>query len=141
MRHSALLLIAGFTCIGCYDGEQLVELARAEAIRTRLEEVDLGTYRTTMPRDAVTASVTEMEFRVFGNVPRYRIPEIEEQLETEGYRIRYATLTALRQAAPEDLADPGLTVLRERIAEVANEILKEGAIDSVGFADIRFVHH
>ena len=135
----ALAISALLSCAGCYDGERLLQQARAKTMRTGLEELDLGTYRTTLPRDPATAVVTEIEFQIFGNLPRYRIPEVETQLESDGYRLRYAILTAVRQATAADLADPDLVAIRKRLADVANELLAEAPIHSIGFEALRFV--
>ena len=132
------LLVA---CVGCYDGDKLVEQVLSKATQMRLEEIDLGTYRTTMPRDPVTANFTDMQFRIFGNVPRYRLEEMQEQLDEAVYLLRHETLTAVRQATPEELTDPDLSQLRQRLIEVVNGVLGEDKIDSIGFAEVRFMHH
>jgi hypothetical protein len=139
MTFSIMLGLTGMISSGCYDGEQLVELARSEAIRTRLEEIDLGTYRTTVPRDPETALVAELEFRIFANAPRYRIPAIKEALAEHGFRLRYETLAAVRQATPEELAEPNLVELRRRISDVTGNVLKDTGIQSIGFADLRLL--
>ena len=69
---------------GCYDGAALVNDVRSAALRTRLAEVDLGTIKTTMPRDQASSTTTEVELHIFGTVPRYRVPEIEKQLQADG---------------------------------------------------------
>src|SRR6188508_1220143 len=64
MRHpTGLRLVAlAFGIVlasGCYNGPKLVEQARSAAQRTRLAEVDLGTFHTTMPKDSENKSLTE----------------------------------------------------------------------------------
>ena len=44
-----------FSAAGCYDGDALVQRVRDRSIRTRLEEVDLGEFRVTLPRDEVSS--------------------------------------------------------------------------------------
>ena len=142
-RREYLPAIMAFVlaCAGCYDGQQLIEQVRDEAIRMQLEEIDLGTYRTTMPRDTATATFTDMQFRIFGNVPRYRMEAIQRQLEEDTYRLRHETLAAVREATHDELTDPDLTKLRQRLANVVNGLLADSPIDSIGFADVRFLHH
>ena len=122
---------------GCYDGAALVEHARSAAQSTRLAEVELGTYLTTMPKDPETKSLTELELRLFGTVPRYRVPMVERQLKTDDYRLRHELLAAVRQASPGELAEPSLTQLRLRIEKVVNAILKDAPIERVLFYNIR----
>ena len=134
-------IVFAVACAGCYEGEQLIEQLHSEANRAGLEEIDLGTYRTTMPRDEATATFTDMQFRIFGNVPRYHLETVRARIESDVYRLRHDMLSAVRQATPEELTDPDLTGLRERIADVVNEVLGEVQIDAIGFADVRFMRH
>jgi hypothetical protein len=122
---------------GCYDGKALVEQARSVAITTRLAEVDLGTYHTTLPRDPQSGLFTELEVRVFGTVPRYRVGEIEKQLKTEEFRLRHETLATLRSSSREDLAEPNLTKLRSRIERVVNGLLENAPVKTIGFYSFR----
>lgn len=125
---------------GCYDGQELVELAQAEAMRTRLDEVDLGRFHTSLPRNPNGNSVTEIEFEIFASAARYRVPTIEERLERERFRLRSETLRAVRQASPEELTEPDLASLKGRIASVANEILEDNLIQAVGFKSFRLMY-
>jgi hypothetical protein len=134
----AILVSVLVSCAGCYDGATLVEMARAEAIQSEMDEIDLGAYQTTLPRDPMTAVVTEIQFQIFGNAPRYRSEQVKEQLKSEGYRLRYATLTAVRQAAAEEFAEPDLTTLRRRLKDVANEVFDDAPISSIGFEKLSF---
>jgi hypothetical protein len=122
---------------GCYDSGALINEARSAAQRTRLAEVDLGTYRTTMPKDAASGSLTELEVHLFGTVPRYRVSTIEQQLQSEDFRLRHEMLAAVRQSTAGELAEPNLTQLRARIEKVVNEILKDSPVEMVGFYDVR----
>ena len=138
-RERLLIVAAVFgcgLCAGCYDGTALVSRARSAALTTRLSEVDLGSYHTTLPRDPNSVSLTELRMHLFGTVPRYRVPAIEQQLKTEEFRIRHATLAAVRKASREELAEPSLASLRERIEKVVNEILEDAPVKSIGFYDV-----
>jgi len=137
---TAIVLAAVLVCPGCYDGKALIERVRSAALRNRLEEVDLGTYRTTMPRDPATNAFAEIEIHVFGTAPRYRVQSIEKQLEGDEYRLRHETLMAVRNATLQQLAEPDLTKLRDRIAQVVNNILDDSPIKSIGFYDVRITY-
>jgi hypothetical protein len=134
MRKSlvALLLPLGL-CAGCYDGDALINEARSAAMRTRLVEIDLGSYRTSMPRKRNESEATEIELHIFGTVPRYRIPEIEKQLQADGYRLRSETIAAVRKSTPQELAEPNLTALRSRLEKVVNSQLADAPVKSIGF--------
>jgi len=93
-----------------------------------------------MPRDPVTNTAVEMKLHLFGTVPQYRIPAIEKQLKTEGYRLRYETLIAIRQTSLKELAEPDLGHLRSRLTNVVNDVLTEATIKSVGFEDFQIVY-
>jgi hypothetical protein len=126
-------------CGGCYDGRALIEQIRNDALRSKTHEIDLGLYRTTMPRNLDTDSLTEIELQLFGTVPQYRIPAINRQLKADGYRLRYDTLVAIRQTKPEELAEPNLGQLRARLTQVANNILEDSPIKSIGVEQIRII--
>lgn len=132
----ALMVLAGCTSTGCYDGDALVEAARSTAVKTRLAEIDFGTFEMTLPRDRETNVLTELKLHVFGTVPRYRVPDIKRQLKVEEYRLRAETLEAVRQASRDELAEPSLTQLRERIIRVVNEVLAESPVKTIGFYEV-----
>jgi hypothetical protein len=121
---------------GCYDGDVLVQAARSTAVQTRLAEVDFGTFQIMLPRDPKSGLYTEMKLHVFGTVPRYRESEVKNQLKAEEYRVRAETLGAVRAANRDELAEPSLTKLRERIERVMNQILAEEPVKSVGFYEV-----
>ncbi|MCI0333117.1 MAG: hypothetical protein L0228_07835 [Planctomycetes bacterium] len=134
-----LLLLATFGVApfaGCYDGDALVQAARSSAVKTRLAEVDFGTFQTSLPRDRATDSSTELKLHIFGTVPRYRVPDIKKQLKAEEYRLRSETLSAVRNATRNELAEPSLAQLRERIERVVNEILTDAPVKTIGFYEV-----
>jgi hypothetical protein len=133
----AVALAACLTCSGCYDGAALVNEVRSAALRTRLVEIDLGTYRTTLPRKRNESEAGEIKLHIFGTVPRYRIPEIEKHLQADGYRLRHETLAAVRQSTEEELTEPNLTALRERLEQVINQQLADAPIKSIGFYEVQ----
>jgi hypothetical protein len=132
----ALLLALGL-CAGCYNDDALINEVRSAALRTRLVEVDLGSYRTTMPRKRNESEATEVQLHIFGTVPRYRVPEIEKQLEADGYRLRHETLAAVRKSTAQELAEPNLTALRARLEKVINEQLADAQVKSIGFYEVQ----
>jgi hypothetical protein len=134
------LLAACFLAGGCYDSKVLLEQVQSDALRNQLHEVDLGYYHTTMPRNPATRTYTEMELRLFGMVPQYRVGAIEKQLQSDGYRLRFETLAAIRESSEEELTEPDLTRLRARLTEVANNVLDDAPFKSIGLEDFRIEH-
>ncbi|MEN1679539.1 MAG: hypothetical protein AAGJ46_08090 [Planctomycetota bacterium] len=131
-------LVAGLSSTGCYSGSTLVERVRNDAMRNRLEELELGTYSLTMPRDPATTETVEIELRLFGTLARYRVDEVEKQLEEKDYLLRHATLMAIRKSLDDDFADPDLAALRGRLLAATNALLDEPSVQKVGFHMIRF---
>ena len=127
------LLLLCLSITGCFNGEALVAQARANASSTLREEVDLGKYTVTLPRPVDASTTVTLKMHVFANVAKRDVPKIEEQLEERKYLLRHKTIMKLRQAAPEDLADPALTTLRSSVADVTKQILSAAPIDSIGF--------
>lgn len=138
---SVLVGTLSLVCAGCYSGDSLVLLARSEAMRTRLSEVQLGHFRTTMPRDIDTGAQASTEFRIYGTAPHYRTEELEAKIDEDGYRLRYAILTAIRQSTPNELADPEFVELRNRLAKVAADFFGETTIDAIGLSMVRVTHY
>lgn len=136
---SCYLFLALLPLAGCYNSQSLLKEARNQAIRTRLDEVNIGYFRTTLPRSAVDDSPMEVEVDLFGTGIRYKLPEIEETLESSEYRLRQAVLVALRQTTAAEVADPNLTTFRERLLLVVNEELGETPVESIGFRSVRFI--
>lgn len=133
LAASAVILCV---CAGCYDGEALVNRAQSTAHTTRLVEVDLGQYMTTLPRHGASNRYTELDLHIFGAVPRYRVPAVEKQLKAENFRLRHETLAALRGTSADDLAEPSLDRLRDRIEHVVNTILADAPVQSIGFYQV-----
>ncbi|MEO0531468.1 MAG: flagellar basal body-associated FliL family protein [Planctomycetota bacterium] len=143
-RRFALKSAAAVACLfvgGCYNAERLVERVRDDAIRTRMEEVALGSFRVTLPRHDNTGEMTEIDIRIFGRSQRYKINEIESDLEAKGPQIEDRTLRTLRETSHEELAEPELTTLRKRLLAAMNEELTDAPLDSIGFYDVRFMRH
>jgi len=132
-----LSLAASLPIAGCYNSSALVEEVRSHALRSQTHEVNLGLYRTTMPRDPNTNALTEIELRLFGTVPQYKISTIEKQLQADAARLRYETLIAIRKTTADELGEPGLGKLRARLMQVANSVIKDAPIQSIGVEKIR----
>jgi hypothetical protein len=122
---------------GCYNSVALIDEVCSHALRTQTREIHLGLYRTTMPRDPDTNSLTEIELRLFGTVPQYKISAIQKQLQADAPKLRYETLTAIRQTTAAELGDPDLGQLRARLMQVANRVIKDAPIQSIGVEKIR----
>jgi hypothetical protein len=133
LRSAACLLGMLAAVPGCYDGELLVREARSSAVSTRVAEIDLGQFLTTLPRDRKDNSFTELEVHLFATVPRSRAAAVKRQLTLEDYRLRHDLLAALRGASSAELAEPSLALLRDRIERAVNAVLSEPAVKSIGF--------
>ncbi len=136
----ALLGLAA-ACAGCYDGEKILQRVRNDAIKTRHEEIDLGEFRVTLPQDPKNNEMTEVVLHVFGSSVRYRLNSIRRRLEAEEFLLRQAVLEAIRNTTNEDLADPRLTLLRERLLAAVNSVLDDKPVESIGFHEVRLVRH
>jgi hypothetical protein len=132
-RWVASLAAALALCTGCYDGNEMVKQAQSVALKTRLAEVDLGKFQTSLPRDPVTNQFTAVDIHIFGTVPRYRLAAVKKQLKSDEYRVRHETLAAVRKCTREELAEPTFSQLRARIEKVVNAVLEDAPVKEVGF--------
>jgi hypothetical protein len=128
-----LLLLALGPLSGCYDGDALLKQAQSAALNTSLAEVDLGEFKTTLPRGPESDTHMSLEFHVFGTVPRSRLTEVNKQLKVEEYRVRHETLAAVRKSSRDELAEPSFAKLRARIEEVVNAVLTDAPVKEIGF--------
>lgn len=140
-RLLAAAAIGSALLTGCYNPDTLIQRVRDRAIRTRLEELDLGKFRVTLPRDPVTSGTTEVDLHVYGELPRYKVAKTRNEFEDKAYLLHDKTLTVLREIDPKHLSDPELKVIRARLLATVNGVLDEPTIDSVGFYDLRFIRH
>ena len=132
-RWIAILAVTLALCAGCYDGSSMVKDAQSVALKTRLAEVDLGKFQTTLPRDPLTNHFTSLDIHIFGTVPRYRLAAVTKQLKADEYRLRHETLVAVRKSTREELAEPSFAQLRARIEKVVNSVLEDAPVNEVGF--------
>jgi hypothetical protein len=132
-RGAAILAVVLALCTGCYDGSEMVKQAQSAALKTRLAEIDLGKFQTTLPRDPVTNRFTAVDIHIFGTVPRYRLAAVTKQLKGDGYRVRHEMLAAVRKSTREELAEPAFSQLRARIEKVVNGVLEDAPVKEVGF--------
>jgi hypothetical protein len=135
-RWIAILAVALALCTGCYDGGEMVKRAQSVALKTRLAEIDLGKFQTTLPRDPVTNRFTAVDIHIFGTVPRYRLAAVTKQLKSDEYRVRHETLAAVRKSTREELAEPTFAQLRARIEKVVNGVLEDAPVNEVGFYQV-----
>lgn len=124
---------------GCFNADAMIESRRKVAILARLEEVDLGKFRLTLPRPPQSDEMAEIQFHVFGQVANRDLDAVTESLETYGPELRHRLLLAARELQLEDIEDPQLDLLRTQIATVINETLPGEPLQSVGF--YRFAYH
>jgi hypothetical protein len=139
LLQTVTLAIALCAMAGCYDNKKLLDAAHNRAIRTRLEEVKLGQFRTTLPRTELDPTPIEIEAELFGTTVRHKVPKLEETLKSNDYRLRHAVIIALRQTTAAEIADPNLVAFRERLLQVVNSTLGETPVESVGLRTVRFI--
>ncbi len=124
---------------GCYNSGQMVERARNRALATRLEEVDLGSYRITLPFDELSGARTELVLELVGTARRYRTGDIENRVESQRCLLRQGTIAAARLTTPEELADPQMAALRARLLAVTNDVLGDDAVDTLAIAELLII--
>jgi phage-related protein len=141
LRATLAVAALGAASLGCVDGDKLVARVRNNAIRTRIDEVELGSYKVTLPRNFPTGEMTEVEVRLYGETLRYKINEIEDELKQKAPVFEDHTLKVLRETTRQELADPDLTRLRARLLESMNATLTGAPLTALGFYEVRFLRH
>jgi hypothetical protein len=146
-RRRFTLLIVTICCavncaalLGCYDAKALVEARRAVAVRARLEEVDLGEFRITLPGPYTERKRAEIHFRAFGQVANRDLKLVQETLEKNGPDLQNRLLLVVRQMKMQEIQEPSLDTLRGSIASAINDTLPGDPLQSVGFYSFGFVN-
>ena len=135
-----LLLVAALTApVGCYNAEALLESQRAEALLTKLEEVDLGQYRVSLPSRRGGIANTEIQFHLFGQVRYKDLPGVEAAIEEQRATISHELLFSIRELPTKEFEDADLTQLRENIKAVVNSRIEGKPVQMVGFYDMLIV--
>ncbi|MEM9352956.1 MAG: hypothetical protein AAGA92_08080 [Planctomycetota bacterium] len=137
--RSALLLGVcwALTATGCYDAESLVQSHRATAMLTKLEEVDLGEFRVTLPYARGEASTAEIRFHAFGQVTYKDLKTVQKAIDAHDSEIMHGLLLSVRQLPIADLEDPRLVTLRQQIQDVVNNRVEGEPLKMVGFYDFK----
>jgi len=102
-------------------------------MQERLEEVDLGEFRVSLPQPSETVEAAEIFFHAFGLVANRDMDEMLDSLEDFGPEFRHRLLLSVRQLTVKDIQDPPLTDLRKKISNLVNETLPGEPVQSVGF--------
>ncbi len=127
------LAVACLLLTGCFDASAMIEARRKVAVLARLEEIDLGKFRLTLPSPVQSDEMAEIRFHAFGLVANRELGEVTVSLETYGPELRHRLLLVTRQLRLEDLEDAGLDLLGSQIADVINETLPGDPLQSIGF--------
>ena len=133
---SLALCLAGQ--LGCFDADALIEARRLEAIRARLEEIDLGTYRISLTSPESVNDSVEVNFHVFGLVANRDLETVSEYLDSKKPEIRDKMLIVTRSLSDADLEDPKLSLFRDQIASIVNDTLEDEPVQSIGFYHFRY---
>ncbi len=134
----ALLLVALPLVAGCYDAAKLRQQREESHALAKLEEIDLGAFRVTLPHVLGVATDSVVDFHAFGQVARRDRDAVKQALETRGAELRSNMLLALRSLPDATFEEPKLNALRQQITEVINHALDKQAVKHVGFYHFTF---
>lgn len=144
-RRSPLLAVAaalGLATLGatagCYDAAALRKERQEATSVARLEEVDLGAYRVTLPHKLGVAIDRVVDFHAFGQVARRHRSTVAKALELRSAELRAQMLLELRGLPAVAYEEPKLIALRQKIADVINGALDDKLVKQVGFYHYTF---
>jgi flagellar FliL protein len=118
------------------DGNAVQGTGKVSENRT-LMETDLGDYSVTVPRPNGASSL-RVDFHLFGTVPEAEEEEVKLLVERHINRFRDLVLHEIRNSSPEDLADPGLALIKRRILERSNALFGKPLLKSVVFSQFSY---
>ena len=134
MRRRILLLsLSTIGLCGCYDGQAMIERITQRVSDDHREEIDLGSYQVTLPRLSDDAVATTVRLELVATSHRQLADKFKRQLEDVRPHLRHATILTLRACRREELLEPDLAMLHERIETTTEKFLTAAPIDSIDF--------
>lgn len=131
---SAMTLLGGMSLLaGCYNADALIASQKDLAQLTRLEEVDLGEFRVTLPYRPHSTSSLVVDFHAFGRVSHSNYKKVSQTIEQNGPKLRHRMLITVRELGAQELQEPALDTLRVNIEHIVNEILDDQSMRAIGF--------
>jgi hypothetical protein len=140
LELALLLAVAGATP-GCFDGGTILQAHEEETNLVRLEEIDIGEFRVTLPHAPGAAGGGVVEFHAFGQVTLRDRDKVAGILKENSAELRYRVLLLVRALTREQLDEPKLQSLRDQIANVANASFDKKMVKNVGFYSFAFTAH
>ena len=123
---------------GCYDAAVLRQERNDAAEVLRMEEIDLGEFSITLPHILGEATDYLVDFHVFGYVKSGDREKVAHALALRGPELRSRMLVKIRSLDDDDFDEPKLSKLRQSVAEVINDAVKEHVVQRVGFYHYAF---
>jgi hypothetical protein len=126
---------------GCVDGGAVLDAHEQETNLVRLDEIDIGEFRVTLPHAPGSAGGGVVEFHAFGQVAHRDRDKVASVLHQNSAELRYRVLLLVRALTREQLDEPRLQSLRSQITQVANASFDEKMVKNVGFYKFAFEAH
>ena len=122
------------------DAEAYVALMEEEAggDHGQAHEVDLGEFSLTVFQPSTNTTLL-VDFHLFGTIRHEEEVEFTEMFEKNKHRIRDQIIVTIRSAELQDLADPGLGLIKRQILAKSNAILGKLLLRAVIFSDFTFI--
>ncbi|MHB1035587.1 MAG: hypothetical protein ACYC35_03115 [Pirellulales bacterium] len=122
------------------ETEPPVEGKEGEGERARAAEIeiDLGEFKITSFQPASNTTLC-IDFRLYGTVAQANREEFARRMEENKHRFRDQVLVTVRSAAPTDLTDAGLGLIKRKILEKTNAAFGRPLLRSVVFSDFSFI--
>ena len=129
-----LLVLCGTSWMtGCFDAEAMIDSRKKMVQLTRLEEVDLGSFRVTLPYQPQSNYSFVVDFHAFGRVTHSNYKKVTRIIERRGPELKHRMLIAVRELELQELQEPTLDTLRINIEQVVNEALVDHPMQAIGF--------
>ncbi len=134
----ALAIVAGLSTAGCYDEAALVDAHREETSLVKLDEIDMGEYRISLPSQSGDAGGGVVSFHVFGQATRRDHDQVTKLLKQNDPELRRRILLVVRGLKQAELDEPRLDALRGQILQAANAALDAKLVKKIGFYRFSF---
>jgi flagellar FliL protein len=101
-------------------------------------EIDLGEYSITITQPNSPTAI-RVDFHLVGTALEEESKDVQSAFDNSVHRFRDMVISEIRHLENNDLADPGLGLIKRRILEKSNALFGKPILKSVVFPDFSYI--
>ena len=105
---------------------------------SKTSEIDLGEYSVTITQPSSPTAI-RVDFHLVGTTRDEEYQDVKAAFDRNVHRFRDMVISEIRHLENNDLADPGLGLIKRRILEKSNVLFGKSILKSVVFPDFSYI--